>query len=149
MQDIEISANDFYEVSSGINISNGSNNIRILRNRINSISEGIDISYFTGSLINKGLIANNFIYLPENSYNATGLNLSYVSYLQVFFNTVKIGEGNNNTSSKAFSLTGTISNTDITNNIFCNFGIGYAYYLSSSGSPTQSDYNSLFTAVIT
>jgi hypothetical protein len=146
IQDIEISENDFFQVSSGINISEGSNSIRILRNKINSYSEGINIYNYSGSLINKGLIANNFIYLTGNSYNATGLNLSYVSYLQVFFNTVKIGEENTYINSRAFSLTGTISNTDIRNNIFCNFGIGYAYYLSSSGSPTQSDYNSLFTA---
>lgn len=146
MQDIEISENDIYEISYGININNGSNNIMILKNKIKSSNQGINISYYTGSIINKGLIANNFIYLTENNYSAVGLNANSVSYLQIFFNTVKIGEENIHTNSQVFTLTGTISNTDIRNNIFCNFGNGYAYYLSSSGSPTQSDFNSLFTA---
>jgi hypothetical protein len=144
-QDIEISENDFYENYYGIQISYGSNNMKILKNRINSTIQGIELSNFTGSIVYKGLIANNFINITENQYNTIALNLNYVSYLQVYFNTVKISEQSTYDNTRVLSI-GTNSNTDIRNNIFCNLGPGYAYYKSSSGSIDQSDYNVLFTA---
>ncbi len=145
IQDIYITENDFNESSNGIKIGYGANNIKILKNKVNCSVEGINISNYSGSIISKGLIANNFIYLAENSASAIGLILNNVTYLQVYFNTIKISEENTQTSSKAISIMQN-SNLDLRNNIFCNFGAGYAYYKSYPGSNAQSDYNALFTA---
>jgi hypothetical protein len=144
-QDIEILENDFGGNSYGIRIEGGSNSLKILKNTINCTGQGIEISDFTGSPIYKGLIANNFINMKESNYNTIGLYLRYASYLQIYFNTVKIGEQNNQEDSKAFSVEGG-SNIDVQNNIFCNFGKGYAYHIGYSVSFEQSDYNALFTA---
>jgi hypothetical protein len=144
-QSIEISENDFNGNPYGIRISDGSNSLKILKNRINCTTQGIEVSAFSGSITNKGLIANNFINLKENGYNMTGIFVSNASYLQIYFNTVKINEQNTYDDSKAFYVAGS-SNIDVQNNIFSNFGKGYAYYIGYSVSFTQSDYNALFTA---
>ena len=103
---------------------------------------GIRMDYCTGTSSNRGLVANNFV-ASGGTANAFGIYTRYSDYVNVYYNSTRISSS---------SLTGGVayynyfgSNVDVQNNVFTNFGGGYAYYANDGTSVTNSDFNDIYT----
>jgi len=95
------------------------------------------------------LIANNMINIGNGTTTGTnGINLTSFSNGNVFHNTVNVNGPTGFPSSAAFNAVSLSGTTRIVNNIFYNRGTGYASNFNSlaNTTPTQSDFNNLFTA---
>lgn len=120
---------------------------------------GIQLENVCGTVLNQGFIANNMIStygvgskgLPNlNSKTASaGIVIdSSSTYLNVFFNTVRVY---GTTAQNAGDLTygffsgNTVANIQVMSNIFSNFSLGFAYYVSSQTSVTTSNFNDYYT----
>ena len=86
-----------------------------------------------------GLIANNMIHLTGSQY---GIYVNSSTYQDIVYNTVNVT--GSSTSSRAFNA-GSGSNYLIENNIFSNDAGGYAYYSSTPGAISISDFNNLYS----
>jgi RHS repeat-associated protein len=126
----------------GILLSYCYNENIILNNSIilSNGSGGILLSRVYGESDHHGLIANNFISI-DGSNAPPGIQLTYCNFQNIYHNSINILT--TNTSSKCFY---DYNSTDCQafNNIFSNFGGGYAFYINSNTN-LVSDYNNLFT----
>ncbi len=142
-----ISTTQAYTSFYGLYCYYGDSALEITNNRIYSTTSsgyGIRTEYCDGFGAARGLIANNIITLGATS-TTYGIYDRYASNLTVINNTVSIV---NNTSGYAgyFYYSSSIySGNVIRNNIFANFGTGYAVY-HYSPLYGHSDYNLLFTS---
>ena len=130
----------------GIYLYNCNNKLEISNNQIYSenYSVGLSISSCNGTLVNQGIIANNFISIAGSSY-ATGISFSASQYQNVVYNSVNIASTLNAPTSKyAFYLTSG-DNIFVRNNVFSCASGGYAYYVSSPASVDASDFNDYFS----
>lgn len=130
----------------GIYVYNCDNSLRISENKIYSenYSTGITINYCNGTLVNQGIISNNFVGIGGNSY-ATGINVSSSQYQNIVYNSVNITTTYSSSSGKyAFYLNGG-DNISIRNNIFNSEAIGYAYYINSPAAVVSSDFNDYYS----
>jgi parallel beta-helix repeat protein len=128
----------------GIYLQYCANDFQVLKNRMNiaASSGGVYIFYCSGNATKKGLVANNFIIIGGTS-NAYGIYTYGSDFTRVYNNTVKITSTSANYGYAYYNSGGT--SLDIKNNIFSNFGGGYAYYTSSLTGIQYSDYNDIFT----
>ena len=143
IEDNEISSSStgsFY----GINLTNCNNDLQVLRNYITIPNGycGIHLNTCPGTTTKKGLIANNIIYATGSS-DALGIYTYNSDYPRIYYNTVRLATTYNYSGSAFYNSNGT--NIDVRNNIFSNFGGGYAYYSNSTTAITSSDYNDLYT----
>jgi parallel beta-helix repeat protein len=103
---------------------------------------GVFLSYCAANTSKRGLIANNIADIA-GAYIGYGINTENSDFQRIYFNSVRI-TGSDVTNGKAYyNVAGT--NQDVRNNIFSNFGGGYAYYTNSVTAIVTSDNNNLFT----
>lgn len=142
-----INNNIFNTDSRGIELEYCSNAINISKNRFDVESGyGLSLNSCNGGIPpfgKHGTITNNFIRVAGDA-SSEGLRFINCSYLDVFYNNINIS-GTHPTTGRGISLN-TVSNIRLLNNIFCNSGGGYALYLVSSFTASESDYNDLYTS---
>jgi hypothetical protein len=89
-------------------------------------------------------IANNFVVHSGSTGEVHGIYLTSSNYVNILFNSVNITAGSNSTG-RAFTQAGSLGgNLNILNNIFCNTGGGYAYYITTPSIVNTSDYNNFY-----
>lgn len=93
-----------------------------------------------GNTIQKGNIINNFISVKGTS-TGYGIYFTGVGFYNLFNNSIYVSS--QGTSAAFYNITG--SNLDIKNNIFANFGGGYAYWIATTSAIATSDYNNFYT----
>jgi hypothetical protein len=128
----------------GVYLHTCSNDLSVQKNIVNSTTNdgGIALVGCLGTTSNRGLVANNFVDIGGTSY-AYGIHTSSSNYQHIYNNSVRITSTNTTSGRAYYNYNGT--NIDVQNNIFSNFGGGYAYYTNSTTAITASDYNDLFT----
>ena len=94
-----------------------------------------------GNVLDKGLIANNFITV-DGTLTGYGIQLDTSTYQMIFHNSINII--NTNAGSAALLGNGGDHN-EVRNNIFSNTGGGYAYFLMTTSAVSSSDYNNYFS----
>ncbi|NOY37966.1 MAG: hypothetical protein GXO83_10385 [Chlorobi bacterium] len=121
------------------------NSFKVLKNKIssNNTTGGIRLYSSAGNTTNIGIVANNLIDIGGTS-TAYGISTYSSSYTNIYYNSIKI-TSSDKSNGIAFYNSGSSGNLVLKNNIFSNFGGGYAYYSSSITAISQSDYNDLFT----
>ncbi|MCD6565844.1 MAG: right-handed parallel beta-helix repeat-containing protein, partial [Bacteroidales bacterium] len=127
----------------GIYLRNCSNDLSIQKNIINSTQRdgGIILYDCIGTTSSLGLVANNFVDIGGTSY-AYGIHTTGSNYQRIYYNSVRITSTHTTYGRAFYNSNG--SNIDVQNNVFSNFGGGYAYYTNSTTAITTSDYNDLF-----
>jgi hypothetical protein len=104
---------------------------------------GISIDDYDGNASNYAMISNNFVIMRIGSFNSFGIYSNSSDYVKIYHNTVKI-IGTADSDGRPFYLSSG-SHHIIKNNIFTNFGGGYAIYIGSTTAVDSSDYNNLYT----
>ena len=127
--------------SDGIYARYCDNNSAFLRNRISGFQTGIRLEFSDGTPADKVLLHNNFVQTTGTNWGQ-GIYCYEGSHHQIFHNSVQVH--NTNTAASAF-YTYLGSNKEVLNNIFTNFGGGYAIYRSSTNGIATCDYNDLYT----
>ncbi len=96
-----------------------------------------------GSMGNPNLIANNIIH-AEGSGTSTcyGIYLYFADTTNIFHNTVNV-MGSGSGSRAVFTNNGDYNT--LYNNIFSNYGGGYAFYTNSTSNVADMDYNVYYT----
>lgn len=125
---------------------------------------GIQLENVAGTLLNPVFVVNNMI----GTYGTDSKGLSPAksagiwidstsSYINVFFNSVRVRGSNVNANSSqnqlnsaadasyAFWCGNTPNNIQVINNVLSNFGYGYAYYVSAPNTVTTSNFNGYYT----
>lgn len=145
---LTVSENTFIDLSTigyyAIYLSSCYNGALITKNDItNQVGRyGIFLDDVNGTADKKVLIANNLLKMQgDGTYDGYVLYSYYGSYHQIYHNSVSVI--NPNTNSKAISIAYG-SNKEVHNNIFANFGGGYAYFVIGSG-VNASNNNNLFS----
>lgn len=106
---------------------------------------GIYLDNFLGSTPLKGNIFNNFISVTCFSvYHASGIYITSSSYIDISSNSVYINT-NSYINDDIYIIGGTSSSINLRNNIFSNFGSGYAINLGTASTLAVSNYNDLYT----
>ncbi len=133
---------DYY----GIYVNSSGNGFEITGNKVicNTANHSIRVHNSKSSTGNEGLVANNIVDFRAGGSVAYGIEITNSEWVNVYFNTVKIGAVNLDAGSNAFSNTNG-ANICVQNNIFCNFGYGRAYYNEQTNAITASDNNVFFT----
>jgi len=103
---------------------------------------GIYLYYCDGNIAKKGLIANNFVDIGGTAYGY-GIHLSYSDYQRIYNNSVRITSTHTSNGRAFYNYNG--DDIDVQNNIFANFGGGYAFYANNITAVTTSNHNDLFT----
>lgn len=125
---------------------------------------GIQLENVTGTLTAPAMVVNNMI--STHGTGSAGLSPaksagiwidSLSSYVNVLYNSVRV-KGSNVTEFSTVSQLNSANNLtyafwcgtsptqiSVMNNIFSNFGYGYAYFLSQANTVTVSNYNAFFT----
>jgi parallel beta-helix repeat protein len=96
---------------------------------------------------NESEIFNNFITISGTTGNGYGLRLEYGEYVKVYNNNVHSSHTTTSTSAATFYASGstTTAHYDIRNNIFENFGGGYAVYISNTTGLDYLNYNDYYS----
>lgn len=157
----------------GVYLSTTTDSVVLMKNAIYLVDErqgakrGIQLEHVTGTVGNPALIVNNMI--GTHGTGSAGLSPaksagiwidSLSSYINVLYNSVRV-RGSNVTSASTVSQINSANDvsyafwtgntpmqpTQITvmNNIFSNFGYGYAYYVQQPNSVTTSNFNDYYT----
>ncbi|HPB24550.1 MAG TPA: GEVED domain-containing protein, partial [Bacteroidales bacterium] len=132
--------NAFYGIYAGY----CDNDIKILKNKITIPlgTYGIYLYYCDGTMVKKGLIANNFVQLG-GTIVTYGIYNSSSTYQEYFYNSVNITS--TNTTARDFFISTSSAPIVLKNNIFANHGGGYTIYTAMTTGVT-SDYNDLYTS---
>lgn len=142
-----------------VKLENVDSNIMIQKNRIYLVTEdntdnfgkrGLELKNVSGSNQQWAYIINNMIGTHSNGVSGlspAGIYLDGTSsYINVYYNTVRVYAGSNDASqSKPFYTNAQVSHVQVLNNIFSNFSNSYAYYVTSPANVTSSDYNAYYT----
>jgi PKD repeat protein len=114
---------------------------RFERNEVVTLgSYALHLSTATASGLNPGLIANNMFSVSGGSPYA--MYLANANFYQVYHNSV-LCSGTSTGSIVLYTSGG--SGLDIRNNIFANYGTGYAIYIGTTGAISQLDHNIYYT----
>jgi hypothetical protein len=138
----QIIGNDIETASKGIQALSCSNDLRIMKNKINVNGDGVYLSTCDGTEDHKGLIANNFIHCGGSS-GAQGIYMNNSPWQLVFNNSVNVTNPNSNSRPLYISSGGSTSAT-LFNNIFSNTGGGRAMYITNPSTVLNSDYNAYY-----
>jgi len=130
----------------GIDLNACSGPLKILENTIYlSKGRGIRLRSTSGSAEERGLIANNFLRNSGGGYYHYGIDIDGCGFLDICFNSINI-TSTDATRGRALNIPGSDSrNLSIANNILCNSGGGYAYYVGNSSPITLSDHNDIYS----
>ena len=133
----------------GINIAN-CNHASVRRNFITLIDgqtggkRGIQVTNCKGTNIDRVTLYNNMVSLygsGVNSLASAGIWIDSTSkFVSVYFNSVKLYAGANQSATKAFSCQ-LSSQVHVLNNIFLNESKGYAYYVAVDTCVASSNFN--------
>ena len=74
----------------------------------------------------------------------TGLYIESSSYVNVYFNTMRVQAGAKVPASSGAELK-TSTNIVVKNNLLSNFGNGYAYYVTTPDCVSSSDFNNYYS----
>ncbi len=149
-RDIEIDKNTIthsgspYFSSSALYVNDSRGAVKVTKNKITgNYDDGIFLVDVVGDTTNRALVANNMVALPKNSTDY-GIYLTSADFIDVVHNSVRMD--GSSTFTRAFYITANSNDNTIRNNIFANFGSGYAIYSGNTNS-TQNifDYNNLYT----
>jgi len=145
----QVKANDLYSNIygyEGIYLYNCNTKPDVSGNRIftENLSTGITLYYCYGTLVNQGIVSNNFVSIAGSS-SATGIQINTSQYLNVVYNSVSITSTYNAPAYKsAFYLSGG-DNVFVRNNIFSCSNGGYAYNVNTPAAIDGSDFNNLYS----
>ena len=130
----------------GIDLYQCSGPLEILENTIYlSNARCIRLRSTSGSAEERGLIANNFLRNSGGGYYHYGIDIDGCGFLDICFNSINI-TSTDATRGRALNIPGSDSrNLSIANNILCNTGGGYAYYVGNSSPITLSDHNDIYS----
>ncbi|PCH96448.1 MAG: hypothetical protein COB85_03590 [Bacteroidetes bacterium] len=129
----------------GIHLNDVENDFILTFNKITAAlgtDGGLKIDYCNGTSSNRGLVANNIV-IAGGTAAAYGIYTRYSDYVNVFHNSTRISSSSLTSGLGYYNLNGTF--IDVRNNMFTNFGGGYAYYANNGTAITSSDFNNLFT----
>ncbi|MFC2115740.1 NosD domain-containing protein, partial [Bacteroidota bacterium] len=137
------STSDFY----GIDLRTCPKGITLTGNTVilNNAAKGISLDNCVRAFGNESLVANNIVDVRGGTDTATCIQTINSDYVNVYFNTIRIGSFNTEVNSNAYLNTNG-SNINVRNNIFCNFGMGRAFYNEQTDAIDISNNNALFTA---
>ena len=145
----QVKENDLYSNNygyEGIYLYNCNTKPNVSANKIftENLSTGITFYYCYGTLVNQGVISNNFVSIAGNS-SATGIHINSSQYLNVVYNSVSITTTYSTPAYKsAFYLSGG-DNVFVRNNIFSCSNGGYAYNVNTPAAVDGSDFNNLYS----
>ncbi len=155
VRETQISNNTFYSSLGSLNkralmLAHSKEGFKIDQNfiyllRYSGEKSGIYISNTTADPGNPSLIANNMISSSltlNSSAVCYGINVDSSSYVNVYFNSVRMDVGSSARCLNATKNSGTIN---VVNNLLANFRQGYALYSSGSSDITRSDYNNYYS----
>jgi len=127
-----------------IHLEDCRDNSLITRNNINAENGGYGIAMFycDATAGNETLVANNFVYQSGNG-NAYGIYLYSSDYLNLVHNTVKVDNTNEYNNYSFYSISS--SDQVYLNNIFTNYGGGYAVRIDNGAGIISSDFNNYFS----
>jgi len=100
--------------------------------------------YCNGTAAKPGLIANNMISCTGNATSPYGFYDYNCTYVNFYFNSISISTKNSVNSRALYISSG--NHINIKNNIISNLAGGYTYYVFSSSSVSQCDYNNVYTS---
>ncbi|MBL4651305.1 MAG: right-handed parallel beta-helix repeat-containing protein [Flavobacteriales bacterium] len=148
---IEVSKNTFVAANNSANYYAGffkycHKDIFVAKNKLDKPAGGGKGFYFdncSGSGGQEGRIYNNMISAGPSSSVSYGLTFWSCSYQNIYHNSIRI-ESSDAANGRAF-YTGYGSFLDIYNNIFSNFGSGYAIYVQLSPGISAMDNNDLYS----
>lgn len=146
----------------GISLTNVDSTISVTKNKIylldnhNGSKCGMYFNNVMGTGMYNGLVANNMI--STNGTGTTGLSGTGVpknpsgiyiegstSYINFFFNTVRVCAGNSQANTRAFYVAADPTNIQVMSNLLTNYSQSHAYYVTSGASILSSDYNAFYT----
>ncbi|MFC2101178.1 NosD domain-containing protein, partial [Bacteroidota bacterium] len=149
---IVIDNNDMYTYNStgggqngAISVTDGNGILTITNNNIKMPtvgSFGIEVGNFHSPINEPSLIANNFFSSTPISTIGRGLNVSYCSNFNIYYNSINIL--GYKTNSVSFLVGSNSTNIDIKNNIFSNYASGIAIGIHGD-STINCDYNNCYT----
>ncbi len=129
--------------SRGFELQYCMNGLQITKNKISNdggSAVGIYLYYCTGTSVEPGLTANNFVFCSASS--ATGIDLYASNYQRVVYNSVNMTGASTNAF---YTYAGSSNTNNIVNNNFANHGGGYTYYIQSPEGVGLSNYNNHYT----
>lgn len=143
----------------GLYLAQSAGNLSIQKNKINLIDNytggkrGIVLINNSCTASDPGMVVNNMVSCSGTgnaSQKPAGIYIdSTASYLNVYFNTVRVSHGTTNAAysenSYAYYSGPTVSHIQVMNNIFSNFSKGYSYYVAELQTVSISNYNAYFT----
>ena len=156
---IEISKNTIVSTSAssifGISCYYNNNNSRIIGNNISlnvkGQSEGLLLSYCTGTKSSQLFVANNFVNISGTAIDPTyGINCFSGYYIKIYHNTINISAVDLTSSCLYFSSTstGSYGNINVMNNIMTNTGGGYTINIDANAATLNHvsicNYNDLY-----
>ncbi|RPH33061.1 MAG: hypothetical protein EHM93_06485 [Bacteroidales bacterium] len=132
-------------VKNGINL-NSCSKVYIAENIIDLDNNGYGIymDNCDSDGLNKSSIINNFISV-NGLTEVYGLYLNNSRFVNIFFNSVSLNSDNVNSSS---FYSNSDSDLNLKNNIFANFGKGYALNVRTTSAISSSDYNNIYSTGI-
>ncbi|WP_159102770.1 FG-GAP-like repeat-containing protein [Marinilabilia salmonicolor] len=138
----QINGNIIESNTKGIQALSCSNDLRILKNKINVNGDGVTLSTCYGTEEHKGLIANNFIHCGGAS-GVDGIYINNSPWQLIFNNSVNVTSPNSN-SRPLYITSGGSTSATLFNNIFSNIGGGRAIYITTPSTVFNSDYNAYY-----
>ncbi len=127
--------------SYGFYLQNCDGELEVIGNRITALTYPIYIynsTGGTGQVVERGLVANNFIHTSSGMYSLYSYNNTNIDFYHNSINNLST----NASSSSFYVYAG--SGLNVVNNIFLNKGQGYAYNVQSPNSIARSDYNDMY-----
>lgn len=137
----DITSNSAYNTSKGIYGEYCDDNSRFLGNKIKGFHYGLQCWRCDGAPAGRVQIINNFVQTVGTS-TGYGIYSHEGAYHLIAHNSVQV---QNTAAASAAFYTDAGSNKIVLNNIFANYGGGYATYRNAANGLSQSDYNALFT----
>ena len=123
---------------------------KILQNEISLLKDGtgIYISNLIGNLLNKSLMANNFISVKSVN-NAVGIRAYNNSSIDIYYNNIRVQSllPENDYAFDYYNYDNSgLDNVSILNNIFANYGGTHAATYRSTTGIANCDYNNLYSS---
>lgn len=122
------------------------NIVNLVDNRA-GLKQGISIISSNSSASDPSRLYNNMVSIiagGNGNQKHTGLYIESSSYVNVYFNTMRVQAGAKVPASSGAELK-TSTNIVVKNNLLSNFGNGYAYYVTTPDCVSSSDFNNYYS----
>jgi len=107
--------------------------------------EGLKLNNITGSNTSQMFFRNNIISVNGGKSGASGLQMEYCSYINLYNNSINLDSKNNIDSKTIYIKNSNSSNNRLVNNNIINYSMGYALYTSIIYGFIENDYNNYYT----